>query len=90
MAIGARQKDLLTQFLIEAVIICLLGGLMGILTSIILIPIINFFITDFVISYTIDSFLLALACSTIVGVLFGYIPAKNASKLNPKEALGRE
>lgn len=90
MAIGARQKDLLTQFLIEAVIICLLGGLMGILTSILLIPIINFFITDFIISYTIDSFLLALVCSTVVGVLFGYIPAKNAANLNPKEALGRE
>lgn len=90
MAIGARQKDLLMQFLIEAVIICLLGGGIGILSSILLMPLLNLFVTDFTISYTSDSFLLALICSTAVGMLFGYIPARNASRLNPKEALGQE
>lgn len=90
MAIGAKRHDLLTQFLIEAVIICLLGGLIGIFISILFRPIFNFFIVDFTISYSFDSFVLALLFSTSIGVIFGYIPARNASLLNPIEAMGRE
>jgi macrolide transport system ATP-binding/permease protein len=90
MAIGAKQADILQQFLIEAVLICICGGLMGIALSLLIGFGFNHFSTSFGMDFSIPSVILALACSTGIGIVFGYMPAKNASNLNPIEALASE
>lgn len=90
MAVGARQYNIMEQFLIEAVLLCLIGGLAGILLSFVLGWGINLMLESFSVSFSPWSIILALCCSTIIGVLFGFMPARNASKLNPIEALSRE
>ena len=90
MAIGARQSNILQQFLIEAVLICLIGGLLGVLFSVGISVLFNTVATDFAMSFSTASIVLAVLCSTIIGMVFGFMPAKNASKLNPIDALSRE
>ncbi|PJG84063.1 MacB family efflux pump subunit [Caviibacterium pharyngocola] len=90
MAIGARQFNILQQFLIEAVLICLIGGLTGITLSILFGMLFNFFMTDFTMVFSSASIISAVLCSTLIGIVFGYMPAKNAAKLNPITALARE
>lgn len=90
MAIGARKSDILQQFLIEAIIVCLLGGLIGVLLSIMLSQAFNHFSTDFAMVYSYQSIIAAFICSTMIGLIFGYIPARNASNLDPIIALSRE
>lgn len=90
MAVGARKRDILIQFLIESVVICLLGGFIGVLFSLILEPIINLAITNFRLSSSPINLLLAIGCSSFIGIVFGFIPARNASLLTPIEALGRK
>lgn len=90
MAIGAKQFHILQQFLIEAILICLLGGVIGILLAIGIIATFNTLGTDFKMVLSTGSVVLAVLCSTLIGILFGYMPAKNASKLNPITALAQE
>ena len=90
MAIGARQGNILQQFLIEAVLICLIGGLTGIVLSYIIGALFNTLATDFAMSFSTLSIVLAVLCSSAIGVLFGFMPAKSASQLNPIEALSRD
>ena len=90
MAIGARQSNILQQFLIEAVLICLIGGVTGILLSVIFGVIFNTFMTDFTMIFSTFSIVAAVLCSTLIGIVFGYMPARNASLLNPITALARE
>ncbi|MGX2956479.1 MacB family efflux pump subunit [Ursidibacter arcticus] len=90
MAIGAKQSNILQQFLIEAVLICLIGGITGILLSMLLGEIFNLVTTNFTMVFSTTSVLAAVFCSTIIGVVFGYMPAKNAAGLNPINALSRE
>uniref|UniRef100_UPI00083202E8 MacB family efflux pump subunit n=1 Tax=Snodgrassella sp. CFCC 13594 TaxID=1775559 RepID=UPI00083202E8 len=90
MAIGARQSNILEQFLIEAVLICLIGGLVGVMLSLAISVLFNLLATEFAMSFSTASIALAVVCSTAIGVLFGFMPAKNASKLNPIDALSRE
>ena len=90
MAIGARQFNVLQQFLIEAVLICLIGGVVGVLASALIGALFNRFVSDFPMSFSTASIVLALACSTVIGVIFGYMPARRASQLNPVEALAQE
>ncbi len=90
MAIGAKQHNILQQFLIEAILICLLGGVIGILLAVIIIFLFNTFGTNFKMVLSPESVVLAVFCSTLIGVVFGYMPAKNASKLNPITALAQE
>ena len=87
MAVGARRSSVLQQFLIEAVLICLIGGLIGVLFAFGIGLFFSMFIQTFTMSYSAASIILALACSTLIGVIFGYIPARNASRLNPVDAL---
>ncbi|AKM81314.1 MAG: ABC-type antimicrobial peptide transport system, permease component [Candidatus Pacebacteria bacterium GW2011_GWF2_38_9] len=88
-AIGAKQKDILWQFLIEAVVVTLMGGLIGLLLGIIITFIATKFLSiPFVVS--IASILLAIGVSTAVGIVFGYYPAKKAAKLQPIDALRYE
>ena len=90
MAIGARQANILQQFLIEAVLICLIGGLTGILLSGVIGLLFNFFMQDFNMAFSTASLVSAVLFSTLIGVLFGYMPAKRAAQLNPVSALARE
>ena len=90
MAIGARQSNILQQFLIEAILICLIGGMVGILLSYALGFLFNSLASDFAMSFSTLSIVGAVFCSTVIGVLFGFMPAKNASKLNPIAALSRD
>ncbi len=90
MAIGAKQMDILQQFLIEAVLICIVGGIMGVVLSLFVGWGFNTFSTSFGMDFSTASIVLALACSTSIGIIFGYMPAKNASNLNPIDALASE
>lgn len=90
MAIGAKQFNILQQFLIEAVLICLIGGITGIMLSILLGTLFNLLMTDFTMIFSTFSIVAAVLCSTLIGVVFGYMPAKNASQLNPITALAQE
>lgn len=90
MAIGARQRNVLAQFLIEAVLICILGGVLGVLLSYAIGVLFSMITSMFAMSYSGASIMLALACSSLIGVVFGFVPARNASRLNPVDALSRE
>lgn len=90
MAIGAKQADILQQFLIEAILICLVGGVMGIILSIFIGFCFNTFSENYGMIFSTASIVLALSCSTAIGIIFGYMPAKNASNLNSIDALASE
>jgi len=88
-AIGAKEKDILTQFLVEAVVMSLIGGIIGIILGIagaFLVSIIANI--PFVVS--IPSVILAVGVSTLVGIVFGIYPARRAAKLSPIDALRYE
>lgn len=86
-ALGARRKDILTQFLFEAVILCVAGGVIGIVLGLAASYVVaKFFISE----VTPWSVVLAFAFSIGVGIIFGMAPALRASKLSPIEALRYE
>lgn len=90
MAIGAKQRNILQQFLIEAVAICLIGGVIGILLASSIIWAFNNLGSNFKMILSPESVIIAVLCSTLIGIVFGYIPARNASRLNPITALAQE
>lgn len=91
MAVGARQSDIMQQFLIEAVLVCILGGLIGIGFAFAIGELINSVGGDsFKVIYSPTSIVAAFVCSTLIGVIFGFLPARNAAKLDPVEALSRD
>jgi putative ABC transport system permease protein len=85
-AIGARRKDILSQFLIESILISCTGGIVGILIGTSLVVIVKKF-TSLAPAVTVSSILTSFIVSAVVGVFFGIYPASKASKLNPIEAL---
>ncbi len=85
-AIGAKQSNILTQFLIEAIVLSLAGGIVGLILG----EIAAFFLAiigDWVFAIKLDTVLLALGFSLVVGVVFGVWPARTAAKLEPIDAL---
>ncbi|KNE25614.1 MacB family efflux pump subunit [Achromobacter spanius] len=91
MAVGARRSDIMQQFLIEAVLVCLIGGALGIILSLALGVLVSKATGgSFQMIYSTASMVAAFTCSTLIGVLFGYLPARNAARLDPVEALARE
>ncbi|MEZ9270789.1 MacB family efflux pump subunit [Vibrio cyclitrophicus] len=89
MAVGARQADILRQFLIEAVLVCLCGGALGIGLAYAVGLIVSSTSSGLSMIYSTNSIIAAFICSTLIGVLFGFLPARNAAKLNPVDALSR-
>jgi len=89
LAIGARESDILTQFLIEAIVLSLVGGTIGVIFGFIGNQII-FKATGFFIPTAMYSILIGFGFSALVGVAFGYFPAQKAAKLNPIDALRYE
>ncbi|CCB65014.1 MacB family efflux pump subunit [Hyphomicrobium sp. MC1] len=89
MAVGARQKDILQQFLIEAVLVCLIGGFLGIMLALGVGGAFNLLSGNFQLIYSTASMLIAVLCSSLIGIVFGYLPARNASRLDPVVALAR-
>ena len=88
-SIGADEKDISRQFLIESIVITCLGGIVGIILGIgvsLLIKLTGLFST----SISLSSIALSFSVSVFIGIVFGYYPAKKASKLNPIEALRYE
>ncbi|EOH1350061.1 ABC transporter permease [Campylobacter coli] len=90
MAIGARREDIMMQFLIEAVMICSMGAILGVLLSVFVIFGFNTLSTDFPMILNAYSVLLGLLSSVLIGVIFGFFPARNAANLNPISALSKE
>ncbi|EZH83681.1 MacB family efflux pump subunit, partial [Aeromonas hydrophila] len=90
MAVGARTGDILQQFLIEAVLVCLLGGAAGVLLSLLVGVLFEHFSSQFSLSYSLNAVLMAFFCSSLIGVLFGFFPARRAARMDPIHALERE
>ncbi len=90
MAVGARQRNIMEQFLIEAVLICVVGGLLGVALSRLFGMVFTMLVNNFPMIYSTWAMVIALACSSAIGIIFGFIPARNAAQLNPIDALARE
>ncbi|HEY0957635.1 MAG TPA: ABC transporter permease, partial [Roseateles sp.] len=90
MAVGARQSDILRQFLIEAVLVCLIGGAMGVALALggglLFEKLVG---GSFSMSFSATAVLGAFGVSTLIGVVFGFLPARSAARLDPVEALAR-
>ncbi|AMO96467.1 ABC transporter family protein [Collimonas fungivorans] len=93
MAVGARQSDIMRQFLIEAILVCLLGGILGISLALGIGALFSSWSGvngSFQMHYSLTSIVVACTCSTLIGIIFGFLPARNAARLDPVEALARE
>ena len=89
MAVGARAGDILKQFLVEAILLCLLGGVLGILSGIGFAWLMSQFL-NWPTVFSLPAVLASVGVSAAVGVAFGYYPAWKASRLDPIEALRYE
>jgi putative ABC transport system permease protein len=90
MAVGAARRDVLEQFLSEAVLISLGGGLAGIALGVAVPLAVNHYVDDVQIPISALSIVIALGVSLLVGLVFGLLPANRAARLNPTEALRYE
>jgi putative ABC transport system permease protein len=89
MAIGARANDIMTQFLVEAVVLALIGGVAGALVGV---GIIRFLADTLEWSMKLDPLALSIAVGTsaVTGIAFGFLPARRAARLDPIVALRHE
>lgn len=90
MAVGARASNVLQQFLIEAILVCLVGGAIGVALSMMIALLLQLVLPGWEIGFSPLALLTAFVCSTLTGVLFGWLPARNAARLEPVDALARE
>ncbi len=90
MAVGASRREILLQFLTEAIMLSLGGGAVGIVVGVALPLSVQFFVDNIRIPISASSILIAFTVSCLVGLVFGMLPANRASKLNPTEALRYE
>ena len=90
MAVGASRREILLQFLTEAVLISLGGGAIGIVAGVALPLSVQYFVENIQIPISLWSVAIAFTVSSLVGLIFGILPASRASRLNPTEALRYE
>jgi len=88
MATGARMRNILQQFLTEALVVSFLGGLIGVIAGLAAAAIIGAFGTP--IQYSVGPVLLAFGCAFSTGLIFGYIPARKAASVDPVVALATQ
>jgi macrolide transport system ATP-binding/permease protein len=88
MATGARQRDILRQFLTEAVMLSVVGGLTGIALALIVGGVLMF--SEVAVAFSLIAVLGAFGCALVTGVVFGYMPARKAARLDPVTALTSE
>ncbi len=88
MATGARMRDIMIQFNTEAAVVCTVGGILGVLTGLLAGWIISLFDVDVV--FSIMPAIVAFSCAVATGLLFGYLPARKAARLDPVVALSFE
>ena len=89
MAIGARGLDVLFQFLTEAVMVCFIGGLVGIVVGIAG-GLLTSVLAGWRVIFTVAPVVIAFGCAFLTGIVFGYLPARKAARLDPIEALARD
>jgi putative ABC transport system permease protein len=89
MAVGAKSWDIRTQFIIEALILSLIGGLIGVILGVAAAELLSLF-ADWTILISSFSVLMSFGFSGLVGIFFGFYPAYKASLMNPIEALRHE
>lgn len=90
LSVGARPADIMRQFLIEAMVICSLGGLIGIIGAGLAGVIFSWVTQEFSMIFSWPPMVLACGFSALIGLGFGFFPARNAARLHPTEALARE
>ena len=91
MAVGARRSDIMQQFIIEAVLVCLIGGALGIALSYITGALFNALADGiFAAIYSWQAAVAAFFCSTLIGIIFGYLPARKAARMDPIISLASE
>lgn len=90
LAVGARPRDIQFQFLVEALFICVIGGVLGIAFALVIILVCLFFSLPVPVSPSWHAFTVSFMFMILIGLIFGYFPARRASKLHPTEALLRE
>ncbi|HAX3962580.1 TPA: MacB family efflux pump subunit [Escherichia coli] len=91
MAVGARRSDIMQQFIIEAVLVCLIGGAVGIALSYITGALFNALADGiFAAIYSWQAAVAAFFCSTLIGIIFGYLPARKAARMDPVISLASE
>ncbi|RRV43585.1 MacB family efflux pump subunit [Pseudomonas sp. p106] len=88
MATGARQRDILRQFLSEAVMLSMVGGLTGIVLALLIGG--GLILADVAVAFALPAILGAFGCAAITGVVFGFMPARKAARLDPVKALTSE
>jgi len=90
MAVGARRGDILRQFLIEAVLVCFVGGAAGVALSFGFGQALTALVAGARVTYSAETIALAFLSASLIGVVFGFMPARSAARLDPVEALARE
>jgi putative ABC transport system permease protein len=85
-AIGAKKVAILTEFLVESITLCLIGGLIGI-AIVVMLSLFLTYVMNFAVSLSLKNFITGISISTFVGVLAGYIPARSAARMDPVVAI---
>ena len=88
-AIGARKRRILLQFLTEAAVLTSLGGIIGVISGVGLAQLISYLV-KIPVAISFPAIVIAVVFSTLIGVIFGLLPATQAANLTPLEALRRD